>query len=93
MLGHPQRIEQVVINLIINACQSLPDDQHGVKVETRIDHIRQRIVLSVHDEGCGIEPDAMPNLTDPFSPPNANRAVPGLACPSRPVSLRPTMAP
>lgn len=66
MLGHPQRIEQVVINLIINACQSLPDDQHGVKVETRIDHIRQRIVLSVHDEGCGIEPDAMPNLTDPF---------------------------
>jgi polar amino acid transport system substrate-binding protein len=66
MLGHPQRIEQVVINLIINACQSLPDDQHGVKVETHIDHIRQRIVLSVYDEGCGIDSDAMPNLTDPF---------------------------
>jgi polar amino acid transport system substrate-binding protein len=66
MLGHSQRIEQVVINLIINACQSLPDDQHGVKVETRIDHIRQRIVLSVHDEGCGIEPDSLANLTDPF---------------------------
>jgi polar amino acid transport system substrate-binding protein len=66
MLGHSQRIEQVVINLIINACQSLPDDQHSVRVETRIDHVGQRIVLSVHDEGCGIEPDALPNLTDPF---------------------------
>lgn len=66
MLGNAQRIEQVVINLIINACQSLPDTHHGVKVETRIDHIRQRVVLAVHDEGCGIEPEAMPNLTDPF---------------------------
>lgn len=66
MMGNAQRIEQVVINLIINACQSLPDTHHGVKVETRIDHIRQRIVLAVHDEGCGIPPEAMPNLTDPF---------------------------
>lgn len=66
MLGNAQRIEQVVINLIINACQSLPDPQHGVKVETRIDHGSQRIVLAVHDEGCGIDPDAIPNLTDPF---------------------------
>lgn len=66
MMGNAQRIEQVVINLIINACQSLPDDQHAVKVETRINHVSRRIVLSVHDEGCGIEPEALPNLTDPF---------------------------
>ncbi|GGX58218.1 transporter substrate-binding domain-containing protein [Saccharospirillum salsuginis] len=66
MLGNAQRIEQVVINLIINACQALPDPQHGVKVETRIDHGSQRIVLAVHDEGCGIPPEAMANLTDPF---------------------------
>lgn len=66
MLGNAQRIEQVVINLIINACQSLPDDQHAVKVETRINHVSRRIVLAVHDEGSGIEPEALPNLTDPF---------------------------
>ena len=66
MLGNAQRIEQVVINLIINACQALPDPQHGVKVETRIDHGSQRIVLAVHDEGCGIPPEAIANLTDPF---------------------------
>ncbi len=66
MLGNAQRIEQVVINLIINACQALPDPQHGVKVETRIDHGSQRIVLAVHDEGCGIAPEALAQLTDPF---------------------------
>jgi len=66
MLGNAQRIEQVVVNLIINACQSLPDDSRSVKVETRIHHASQRLVLVVQDEGCGIDPDAMSSLTDPF---------------------------
>lgn len=66
MLGNAQRIEQVVVNLIINACQALPDDSRAVKVETRINHASQRLVLSVQDEGCGIAPEALSNLTDPF---------------------------
>ncbi|MFG1495972.1 transporter substrate-binding domain-containing protein [Saccharospirillum sp. HFRX-1] len=66
MLGNAQRIEQVVVNLIINACQALPDDSRAVKVETRIHHASQRLVLVVEDEGCGIEPEALSNLTDPF---------------------------
>lgn len=66
MLGNAQRIEQVVVNLIINACQALPDDSASVKVETRINHASRRIVLSVEDQGCGIASEALSNLTDPF---------------------------
>ena len=64
--GNEQRIEQVVINLIINACQALPNDTCSVRVNTRVDHPRNQVCLEVADEGVGIKPDAMAKLTDPF---------------------------
>lgn len=64
--GNAQRIEQVVINLLVNACQSLPDMDRAVRVQTGFDAARQRIVLDVSDEGCGIEKTALLHISDPF---------------------------
>jgi signal transduction histidine kinase len=36
LLGNAQRIEQVVINLVVNACQALPDNDRSVTVTTGI---------------------------------------------------------
>ncbi|WP_300669321.1 transporter substrate-binding domain-containing protein [Desulfoluna sp.] len=64
--GNPQRIEQVVVNLILNACQALsaPEQCISVRIYNRFDH--QAVVLEVRDEGTGIDPDHLPHLTDPF---------------------------
>jgi signal transduction histidine kinase len=64
-LGNTQRIEQVVVNLILNACQSLPDREHGIRVVTRLAD-PGRLELSVQDEGSGIAPEHLSRLTDPF---------------------------
>ena len=64
--GNFQRLEQVVINLVQNACQSLPDRKKGIRVSTRWDEVNGNVVLQVQDEGVGIPPENLPRITDPF---------------------------
>jgi len=65
-LGNRQRIEQVIINLILNACQALSSPQQAVSVTTRSDLQRNLLSVSVRDQGGGIAAEHLSRLTDPF---------------------------
>lgn len=64
--GNPQRLEQVIVNLVINACQALPGPERGISVSTHYNGSLQSAVLRVQDEGSGIAPEHLNRLTDPF---------------------------
>ena len=64
--GNAQRIEQVIINLVVNACQALPDAERSVTVSTGFEAAHNRVFLEVRDEGVGIPADAVKRITDPF---------------------------
>ena len=64
--GNSQRIEQVIINLVLNACQALPERSRAIAVTVRHDETAGQVVLAVCDEGTGIAPEHLPHLTDPF---------------------------
>jgi PAS domain S-box-containing protein len=64
--GNFQRLEQVVINLVQNACQAIPDRGKSIRVSTRWDKVNGNVVLEVQDEGVGIPPENLPRITDPF---------------------------
>jgi PAS domain S-box-containing protein len=74
-LGSLQRLEQVVINLVINACQALPDRERRLTVEIDSWPERRRNVIRVADSGIGILPDHLKLITDPFF--TTRRAVGG----------------
>ncbi|CAG1016780.1 partial two-component system, NtrC family, sensor kinase, partial [Burkholderiaceae bacterium] len=64
--GSMQRIEQVVINLLLNALQSLPDRKSGVKVATYIDSVSGTVNIKVSDEGAGMSKEVLERITEPF---------------------------
>mgnify|MGYP000291848661 CR=1 FL=1 len=66
ILGRAQRIEQVIINLIINACDALESPQGYIKLTTSISLDLQQVYIVIEDQGKGIAAEHLTRLTDPF---------------------------
>lgn len=66
VLGNAQRIEQILINLILNACQALDDPDKGIFLATSYEAELSQVSVSVRDQGCGIASEHLQHLTDPF---------------------------
>ncbi len=64
--GNAQRLEQVIINLIGNACQALSHEDASIRIVTRYDSATTQAVVEVCDEGEGIPPDNLKRIQDPF---------------------------
>ncbi len=64
--GSLQRLEQVIINLVQNACQALPDHDKGIDIRTFYDRKRGEVVVRIKDEGIGIEEAHIGKILDPF---------------------------
>jgi len=76
--GNFQRLEQVVVNLIQNACQALADPHRGVFVSTAYAPDKCLIVVVVRDEGLGISAENLPKITAPLFTTRQNSGGVGL---------------
>jgi signal transduction histidine kinase len=78
IMADPGQIEQVVMNLVVNARDAMPAGG-AIKLETATEEFSTARVLnegelpagsylrtSVHDSGAGIAPDVLPKIFDPF---------------------------
>jgi signal transduction histidine kinase len=58
------QLKQVFINLIKNAIESMPDGGK-IKINVKVSE-GTTMLISIQDEGCGIDEVSIPNLGDPF---------------------------
>lgn len=61
-------IHQVLVNLLLNACQAIEamPASHAGMVRVTLRRQGQELWIEVTDNGCGIPPDDLPCLFDPF---------------------------
>ncbi|MCP4710226.1 MAG: HAMP domain-containing protein, partial [Planctomycetes bacterium] len=70
VLVDKNQIEQVLVNLLINAVDAVPEENALIIVETALVHEESgkmpTVMIKVSDNGCGISPDDMTRVFDPF---------------------------
>jgi len=76
--GDVRQMEQVVVNLLVNALEALPDRERGVSVSTSYDAGEGSVVLEVRDEGIGISRKHLQHLCEPFFTTKAESGGTGL---------------
>ena len=64
--GSSQQLEQVFINVLMNALQSLPDRRRGVSIRAQLSEARDQLEIICTDEGEGISERDLGRLTEPF---------------------------
>jgi PAS domain S-box-containing protein len=66
VIGNYQQIEQVVINFLTNACQALIRRDQAIEIRSAFDPDLGEVLVCVRDEGMGIAPEHLGQITDPF---------------------------
>lgn len=65
VFADPAQLEQVVLNLLVNAKDALGEAGGRVRVETR-NLPGDRVLLAVEDDGSGIPPELLDRIFEPF---------------------------
>lgn len=61
--GDQAQLQQVIINLLLNSIQASNDDA-TINIEVECD--KERLKVSIQDQGCGINEELLNNIYDPF---------------------------
>ena len=66
LLCYPRQLNQVFMNLLVNAAQAIEDRGVISIVTRRVDSPREGIEVVVSDTGCGMPPDVQKRIFEPF---------------------------
>lgn len=76
-IGSKQRIEQVIVNIILNASQAIKK-QGQINITTLTDFRNEEIIVRIADNGIGMDENIMKNIFDPFFTTKKNSGGTGL---------------
>ena len=76
--GNHQQLEQVIINLISNSCESLRHRDQNISIRVEVNESNKEIKIIVEDEGSGIKKENLKFIFDPFFTTKRNTGGTGL---------------
>jgi polar amino acid transport system substrate-binding protein len=65
-MGNIQKLEQVLMNLLINASQAIEHEDGSIALETAFDEPSNRVIVKISDNGKGIDDKTRRHIFDPF---------------------------
>jgi signal transduction histidine kinase len=77
-LGNMQKVEQVIVNLLVNAAQALKGKHGRIEISTGYDAASRRVRVDVTDTGVGMTPETLARIGDPFFTTKQSRGNTGL---------------
>jgi PAS domain S-box-containing protein len=66
VIGSAQRLEQVFLNLLVNAVQALPDGRAENEIRVRMHATPREVIVEVSDNGVGVPAEVRSRIFDPF---------------------------
>jgi len=63
LLSQVQELKQVFLNLLLNASQAITD---GGSIRVSTEFLDPNVVVRIEDDGCGMQPDVLERIFDPF---------------------------
>jgi len=66
MLGNLQSIEQIILNIVINAIQAIDHEKGIIRIRSGFQKKNGRILVAISDNGCGISATVADKLFLPF---------------------------
>jgi len=70
----PNQIEQVFINLLLNACHAIAGPGE-IRIRTGLDLEREEAYATITDNGCGIPEENLSKIFDPFFSTKENKGT------------------
>jgi signal transduction histidine kinase len=76
IVGNSQKLQQVILNILINASQSIEQSRGMIKVTSR--HEDGEVVIRIKDNGKGMDEKTIGQIFDPFFTTKRNKGGTGL---------------
>lgn len=75
------RIEQILVNLILNAAQAIDDEPGKIMIAIHLDVAAKRVVVEISDTGPGIPAEILSRIFEPFFTTKSEALGTGLGLP------------